>query len=233
MNNDSGNIKRDMKILFSLFKKDIKLEFRSLSTILITIVFTALIVVLFNIAFPFGVAQKNEIISIIIWVVFLFSSLIVSSGMIEFDTKNNSLELILMYGIKSEIYFLSKILSVFTILSIVQVTIFSLFYVLFQLSFQNPAIIFVAILTNIGISSITVILGILSVRNNLNQNVLSILVIPFTLPYLLGAVEVTNQLSESGNINNILNSIYAIVAFDVIFLISGALLIGVYFKLEK
>ena len=221
MNNDSENIKRDMKTLFSLFNKDIKLEFRSLSTILITIVFTALIVVLFNIAFPFGVAQKNEIISIIIWVVFLFSSLIVSSGMIEFDTKNNSLELILMYGIKSEIYFLSKILSVFTILSIVQVTIFSLFYVLFQLSFQNPAIIFVAILTNIGISSITVILGILSVRNNLNQNVLSILVIPFTLPYLLGAVEVTNQLTESGNINNILNSIYAIVAFDVIFLISG------------
>ena len=233
MNNDSENIKRDMKTLFSLFNKDIKLEFRSLSTILITIVFTALIVVLFNIAFPFGVAQKNEIISIIIWVVFLFSSLIVSSGMIELDTKDNSLELILMYGIKSEIYFLSKVLSVFTILSIVQVTIFSLFYVLFQLSFQNPAIIFVAILTNIGISSITVILGILSVRNNLNQNVLSILVIPFTLPYLLGAVEVTNQLTESGNINNILNSIYAIVAFDVIFLISGALLIGVYFKLEK
>ena len=233
MNSYSESNTRDIKTLFSLFKKDLKLEFRSLSTILITIVFTALIVVLFNIAFPFGVAQKNEIISIIIWVVFLFSSLIVSSGMIELDTKDNSLELILMYGIKSEIYFLSKVLSVFTILSIVQLTIFSLFYVLFQLSFQNPVIIFVAILTNIGISSITVILGILSVRNNLNQNVLSILVIPFTLPYLLGAVEVTNQLTESGNINYILNSLYAIVAFDLIFLISGALLIGVYFKLEK
>jgi heme exporter protein B len=233
MNSNSENITKDIKTLFSLFKKDLKLEFRSLSTILITIVFTALIVVLFNIAFPFGVAQKNEIISIIIWVVFLFSSLIVSSGMIELDTKDNSLELILMYGIKSEIYFLSKVLSVFTILSIVQLTIFSLFYVLFQLSFQNPVIILVAILTNIGISSITVILGILSVRNNLNQNILSILVIPFTLPYLLGAVEVTNQLTESGKINYILNSLYAIVAFDLIFLISGAILIGVYFKLEK
>ena len=233
MNSNSENITKDIKTLFSLFKKDLKLEFRSLSTILITIVFTALIVVLFNIAFPFGVAQKNEIISIIIWVVFLFSSLIVSSGMIELDTKDNSLELILMYGIKSEIYFLSKVLSVFTILSIVQLTIFSLFYVLFQLNFQNPVIILVAILTNIGISSITVILGILSVRNNLNQNILSILVIPFTLPYLLGAVEVTNQLTESANINYILNSLYAIVAFDLIFLISGALLIGVYFKLEK
>ncbi|MAM27196.1 MAG: hypothetical protein CL704_04500, partial [Chloroflexi bacterium] len=175
MNSNSENITKDIKTLFSLFKKDLKLEFRSLSTILITIVFTALIVVLFNIAFPFGIAQKNEIISIIIWVVFLFSSLIVSSGMIELDTKDNSLELILMYGIKSEIYFLSKVLSVFTILSIVQLTIFSLFYVLFQLSFQNPVIILVAILTNIGISSITVILGILSVRNNLNQNILSIL----------------------------------------------------------
>ena len=233
MNSNSDSKRGDIKTLFSLFKKDLKLEFRSLSTILITIVFTALIVVLFNIAFPFGVAQKNEIISIIIWVVFLFSSLIVSSGMIELDTKDNSLELILMYGIKSETYFLSKVLSVFTILSVVQLTIFSLFYVLFQLNFQNPVIILVAILTNIGISSITVILGILSVRNNLNQNILSILVIPFTLPYLLGAVEVTNQLTESGNINYILNSLYAIVAFDLIFLISGALLIGVYFKLEK
>ena len=233
MNINSDNITKDIKTLYSLTKKDLKLELRSLSTILITIVFAALIVVLFNISFPFGVAQKNEIISIIIWVIFLFSSLIVSSGMIELDTKDNSLELILMYGIKSEIYFLSKVLSVFTILSVVQLTIFSLFYVLFQLSFQNPVIILVAILTNIGISSITVILGILSVRNNLNQNILSILVIPFTLPYLLGAVEVTNQLTESGNINYILNSLYAIVAFDLIFLISGAILIGVYFKLEK
>ena len=233
MNHSSDNIMRDIKILYSLTKKDLKLEFRSLSTILITIVFAALIVVLFNIAFPFGVAQKNEIISIIIWVVFLFSSLIVSSGMIELDTKDNSLELILMYGIKSEIYFLSKSLSVFIILSIVQLTIFSLFYVLFQLSFQNPIIILVAILTNIGISSITVILGILSIRNNLNQNILSILVIPFTPPYLLGAVEVTNQLSQAGNINYVLNSIYALVAFDLIFLITGAILIGVYFKLEK
>jgi len=233
MNHSSDNIMRDIKILYSLTKKDLKLEFRSLSTILITIVFAALIVVLFNIAFPFGVAQKNEIISIIIWVVFLFSSLIVSSGMIELDTKDNSLELILMYGIKSEIYFLSKSLSVFIILSIVQLTIFSLFYVLFQLSFQNPIIILVAILTNIGISSITVILGILSIRNNLNQNILSILVIPFTLPYLLGAVEVTNQLSQAGNINYVLNSIYALVAFDLIFLITGSILIGVYFKLEK
>ena len=233
MNINSDNITKDIKTLYSLTKKDLKLELRSLSTILITIVFAALIVVLFNIAFPFGVTQKNEIISIIIWVVFLFSSLIVSSGMIELDTKDNSLELILMYGIKSEIYFLSKVLSVFTILSVVQLTIFSLIYVLFQLSFQNPVIILVAILTNIGISSITVILGILSVRNNLNQNILSILVIPFTLPYLLGAVEVTNQLTESGNINYILNSLYAIVAFDLIFLISGAILIGVYFKLEK
>ena len=233
MNNNSENITKDIKTLYSLTKKDLKLELRSLSTILITIVFAALIVVLFNIAFPFGVTQKNEIISIIIWVVFLFSSLIVSSGMIELDTKDNSLELILMYGIKSEIYFLSKVLSVFTILSVVQLTIFSLFYVLFQLSFQNPVIILVAILINIGISSITVILGILSVRNNLNQNILSILVIPFTLPYLLGAVEVTNQLTEAGNINYILNSLYAFVAFDLIFLISGAILIGVYFKLEK
>ena len=233
MNYSSDNIMRDIKIFYSLTKKDLKLELRSLSTILITIVFAALIVVLFNIAFPFGVAQKNEIISIIIWVVFLFSSLIVSSGMIELDTKDNSLELILMYGIKSEIYFLSKSLSVFIILSVVQLTIFSLFYVLFQLSFQNPIIILVAILTNIGISSITVILGILSIRNNLNQNILSILVIPFTLPYLLGAVEVTNQLTQSGNINYVLNSIYALVAFDMIFLITGAVLIGVYFKLEK
>ena len=223
MNNNSGNITKDIKTLYSLTKKDLKLELRSLSTILITIVFAALIVVLFNIAFPFGVAQKNEIISIIIWVVFLFSSLIVSSGMIELDTKNNSLELILMYGIKSEIYFLSKVLSVFTILSIVQLTIFSLFYVLFQLSFQNPVIILVAILTNIGISSITVILGILSVRNNLNQNILSILVIPFTLPYLLGAVEVTNLLTESGNINYI-----SAMFFNMSLIISGIVFVIFY-----
>ena len=54
MNSNSDSNTRDIKTLFSLFKKDLKLEFRYLSTILITIVFTALIVVLFNIDFPFS-----------------------------------------------------------------------------------------------------------------------------------------------------------------------------------
>ena len=117
----------DFESFFHLLSKDLRLELRSLSTLSITVIFTAVVVSLFNITFPFGVDEKNLIVSIIIWVIFLFSSLIVSSGIIDIDMKNKSVDLLFILGIKPEIYFLSKVFATVLILSLVQIVTFGLF----------------------------------------------------------------------------------------------------------
>jgi heme exporter protein CcmB len=217
-----------------LLRKDLRLELRSLSTLSITVIFTAVVVSLFNITFPFGVDEKNLIVSIIIWVIFLFSSLIVSSGIIDVDMKNKSVDLLFILGIKPEIYFLSKVFATVLILSLVQIVTFGLFYILFQFSVNSLWIVIVALIVNVGISTLNTILGIVTSRNNVNQNLLSILVLPFTLPFLMGSVEITNILSSNTFVlSEISNSMIAIFCFDLIFLILGAILTGIYFKLEN
>ena len=224
----------DLESFFHLLSKDLKLELRSLSTLSITVIFTAVVVSLFNITFPFGVDEKNLIVSIIIWVIFLFSSLIVSSGIIEIDMKNKSIDLLFILGIKPEIYFLSKVFATVLILSVVQIVTFGLFYILFQFSVNSFWIVAVALIVNVGISTLNTILGIVTSRNNVNQNLLSILVLPFTLPFLMGSVEITNILSSNSFVlSEISNSMIAIFCFDLIFLILGAILTGIYFKLEN
>tara|TARA_B100001142_G_scaffold121690_1_gene123627 strand:- start:641 stop:1345 length:705 start_codon:yes stop_codon:yes gene_type:complete len=224
----------DFESFFHLLRKDLRLELRSLSTLSITVIFTAVVVSLFNITFPFGVDEKNLIVSIIIWVIFLFSSLIVSSGIIEVDMKNKSVDLLFILGIKPEIYFLSKVFATVLILSLVQIVTFGLFYILFQFSVNSLWIVIVAIIVNVGISTLNTILGIVTSRNNVNQNLLSILVLPFTLPFLMGSVEITNILSSNTFVlSEISNSMIAIFCFDLIFLILGAILTGIYFKLEN
>lgn len=224
----------DFESFFHLLRKDLRLELRSLSTLSITVIFTAVVVSLFNITFPFGVDEKNLIVSIIIWVIFLFSSLIVSSGIIDVDMKNKSVDLLFILGIKPEIYFLSKVFATVLILSLVQIVTFGLFYILFQFSVNSLWIVIVALIVNVGISTLNTILGIVTSRNNVNQNLLSILVLPFTLPFLMGSVEITNILSSNTFVlSEISNSIIAIFCFDLIFLILGAILTGIYFKLEN
>tara|TARA_B100001540_G_scaffold3389_1_gene3164 strand:+ start:918 stop:1622 length:705 start_codon:yes stop_codon:yes gene_type:complete len=224
----------DFESFFHLLRKDLRLELRSLSTLSITVIFTAVVVSLFNITFPFGVDEKNLIVSIIIWVIFLFSSLIVSSGIIDVDMKNKSVDLLFILGIKPEIYFLSKVFATVLILSLVQIVTFGLFYILFQFSVNSLWIVIVAIIVNVGISTLNTILGIVTSRNNVNQNLLSILVLPFTLPFLMGSVEITNILSSNTFVlSEISNSMIAIFCFDLIFLILGAILTGIYFKLEN
>ena len=224
----------DFESFFHLLRKDLRLELRSLSTLSITVIFTAVVVSLFNITFPFGVDEKNLIVSIIIWVIFLFSSLIVSSGIIEVDMKNKSVDLLFILGIKPEIYFLSKVFATVLILSLVQIVTFGLFYILFQFSVNSLWIVIVALIVNVGISTLNTILGIVTSRNNVNQNLLSILVLPFTLPFLMGSVEITNILSSNTFVlSEISNSMIAIFCFDLIFLILGAILTGIYFKLEN
>ena len=224
----------DFESFFHLLSKDLRLELRSLSTLSITVIFTAVVVSLFNITFPFGVDEKNLIVSIIIWVIFLFSSLIVSSGIIDIDMKNKSVDLLFILGIKPEIYFLSKVFATVLILSLVQIVSFGLFYILFQFSVNSLWIVIVALIVNVGISTLNTILGIVTSRNNVNQNLLSILVLPFTLPFLMGSVEITNILSSNTFVlSEISNSMIAIFCFDLIFLILGAILTGIYFKLEN
>tara|TARA_Y100000814_G_scaffold168279_1_gene122982 strand:+ start:4235 stop:4939 length:705 start_codon:yes stop_codon:yes gene_type:complete len=224
----------DFESFFHLLRKDLRLELRSLSTLSITVIFTAVVVSLFNITFPFGVDEKNLIVSIIIWVIFLFSSLIVSSGIIDVDMKNKSVDLLFILGIKPEIYFLSKVFATVIILSLVQIVTFGLFYILFQFSVNSLWIVIVALIVNVGISTLNTILGIVTSRNNVNQNLLSILVLPFTLPFLMGSVEITNILSSNTFVlSEISNSMIAIFCFDLIFLILGAILTGIYFKLEN
>ena len=224
----------DFESFFHLLRKDLRLELRSLSTLSITVIFTAVVVSLFNITFPFGVDEKNLIVSIIIWVIFLFSSLIVSSGIIDVDMKNKSVDLLFILGIKPEIYFLSKVFATVLILSLVQIVTFGLFYILFQFSVNSLWIVIVALIVNVGISTLNTILGIVTSRNNVNQNLLSILVLPFTLPFLMGSVEITNILSSNTfALSEISNSMIAIFCFDLIFLILGAILTGIYFKLEN
>ena len=224
----------DFESFFHLLRKDLRLELRSLSTLSITVIFTAVVVSLFNITFPFGVDEKNLIVSIIIWVIFLFSSLIVSSGIIDVDMKNKSVDLLFILGIKPEIYFLSKVFATVLILSLVQIVTFGLFYILFQFSVNSLWIVIVALIVNVGISTLNTILGIVTSRNNVNQNLLSILVLPFTLPFLMGSVEITNILSSNTFVlSEISNSMIAIFCFDLIFLILGAILTGIYFKLEN
>jgi len=224
----------DFESFFHLLRKDLSLELRSLSTLSITVIFTAVVVSLFNITFPFGVDEKNLIVSIIIWVIFLFSSLIVSSGIIDVDMKNKSVDLLFILGIKPEIYFLSKVFATVLILSVVQLVTFGLFYILFQFSVNSLWIVIVALIINVGISTLNTILGIVTSRNNVNQNLLSILVLPFTLPFLMGSVEITNILSSNSFVlSEISNSMIAIFCFDLIFLILGAILTGIYFKLEN
>ena len=224
----------DFESFFHLLRKDLRLELRSLSTLSITVIFTAVVVSLFNITFPFGVDEKNLIVSIIIWVIFLFSSLIVSSGIIDVDMKNKSVDLLFILGIKPEIYFLSKVFATVLILSLVQIVTFGLFYILFQFSVNSFWIVAVALIVNVGISTLNTILGIVTSRNNVNQNLLSILVLPFTLPFLMGSVEITNILSSNSFVlSEISNSMIAIFCFDLIFLILGAILTGIYFKLEN
>ncbi len=233
MSKSTANIPGDFKSFFYLLFKDLKLELRSLSTLSVTIIFTAVVVSLFNITFPFGVDEKNLIVSIIIWIIFLFSSLIVSSGIIDIDMKNKSVDLVFILGVKPEIYFLSKMSATVVILSIVQIVTFGLFYILFQFSVNSFWIIIVSVIVNIGISTLNTILGIITSRNNINQNLLSILVLPFTLPFLMGSVEITNIISSgSVAVSDISYSMIAIFCFDVIFVILGSILTSLYFKLE-
>ena len=204
-----------------------KVEFRNKQMINSALILSLMILASFRFAFSAIDISVTPLASSIIWITFFFSGMFSLAPTYRREIENGTREALLLAPVSPSSIYLGKYLA--NLVVILGLNIFSL--MLFFVFFSIPVPDLLALLTIIIMGTVGfVALGnlISAISSNLAQSgiMLPVLLIPLLLfTIVMASVNATADIFAGGHLSDVLDGIKLILAFDIVFLASGYLLI--------
>jgi len=204
--------------------KDILSEIRTKESITSVLVFTLLVIVIFNFAFDSNTQTMNLVAPGILWVTFAFAGVISLNRGFLVEKEENCIEGLLACPVPREAIYLGKVIGSLVFMLAVEAIGLPLFAFLFNLPVLSLQVIVITLLTTIGFTAVGTLFSAMAVNTKAREMVLPILFLPLVSPIIISAVKASG-LSLSGETWGAMANWLAIIGtFDVIFMVASYLL---------
>lgn len=204
--------------------KDALSGMRTKEIIFSVLVFTLLVIVIFNFAFGTSQEMMELVAPGILWVTFAFAGVLSLNRSFIPEKEQDCLEGLMACPASREVIYVGKMLGSLLFMLIIEVIALLIFAFLFNLPVFSPQIITITVLTTIGFVAVGTLFSALAVNTKAREMVLPILFLPIVAPIIISAVK-ASELALSGEPWSGLSSWLQIIgAFDVIFLIVSFLI---------
>lgn len=183
-----------MKVALALLWKDLATEWRSRDRLVAMTVFSFLVVVVFQFAWP--PMEPDEVVRFapgVLWVTYVFAAVIGLGRTFAMELENDAMTaLALAPGTRGWI-FLGKAMATWILITLVQAMTAFVFALFFRVDLWSglAGTAAVAALANVSICSIGTLLSAMSVRSRFRDVLLPVLLIPTLIPVLAAAVNGT------------------------------------------
>ena len=216
-------MKEFMGKAFIILWKDILFELRSKDIATSVLVFALLVIVIFNFAFEPGTDQKDLVAPGILWVSFTFAGVISFGRSFVQEKEKGCLEGLMICPVEREVIYLGKMLGSLTFMLIVEAIVFPIFLMLFDLPLFTPRLGLIALLATLGFVSVGTLFSALAVNTRARDVMLPMLFFPVVAPVIIAAVKASGLVMEGQPWSDISSWLLIMAAFDVIFLLTSAL----------
>ena len=204
--------------------KDALSEMRTKEIVFSVLVFTLLVIVIFN--FAFGASQKMmELVAPgILWVTFAFAGVLSLNRSFIPEKEQDCLEGLMACPVSREVIYVGKMLGSLLFMLIIEAIALLIFAFLFNLPVLSLQLATIIVLATIGFVAVGTLFSALAVNTKAREMVLPILFLPIVVPIIISAVK-ASELALSGESWSRLSSWLQIIgAFDVIFLVVSFLI---------
>jgi heme exporter protein B len=180
-----------MNVAWALLLKDLRAELRSRDRLIAMIVFSFLVIVVFQFAWP--PMDSDEMLRFapgVLWVTYVFAAIIGLGRTFAMELENDAMTaLALAPGTRGWI-FLGKAAATWILISVVQAMTALVFTLFFRVDLWEGAAasVLLVALANISICSVGTLLSAMSVRSRFRDVLLPVLLIPTLIPVLTAAV---------------------------------------------
>jgi heme exporter protein B len=228
MNNTASTIKTSEKqsvakpsfirAVFAIVWKDIQAEYRSLELVSAMLVFSLLVIIIFNFALNLDIKMRQTITAGVLWTTFAFAGTLGLNRSMSVEKDRGCLDGLLLAPVdRSAIYF-GKAISNFAFMLVVEAVVLPVYSVLYSTNLFQPGLLLVIFLGSIGYVGVGTLLATMSVQTRTRDILLSILLFPVILPVLLPAIIASNGFLTGVELSENMFPLALLIAYDVIFI---------------
>jgi heme exporter protein B len=201
--------------ILTILWKDIRCELRSKQTWTGMGLFALLVLVIFNFAFDLRVDNKAAIAPGVLWVAFVFASLLGLGRTIAAEREKGSLDRLLLCPVNRKAIYLAKLLGNMLFIGVVEIVALPIFSALFDVPLFS-ALLPIVLLGTLGIAAVGTLFSAMAAATQARELLLPVLVFPLIVPVVISAVRATGTLMvPTANEPPWLG---LMAAFDIIFL---------------
>jgi heme exporter protein B len=199
--------------------KDIRAELRSRTAMISALVFAALVLVVFNFARDPTALAATALAPSVLWVTFALAAMVAMNRAFTIERENSALDGLLLAPMPREALFLGKLLANLAFVGTVELVTLPLFTLFFNVSLwaQLPGILGVTALATIGFVAVGTSFSAMAVRTRFAELMLPVLLLPFMVPPLIGAVQVTSRLLAGRPLSEMWGWLRLLALYDVVF----------------
>jgi heme exporter protein B len=202
--------------VLAILWKDIRCELRSKQTWTGMGLFALLVLVIFNFAFDLRVDNKAAIAPGVLWVAFVFASLLGLGRTIAAEREKGSMDRLLLCPVDRKAIYLAKLLGNLLFIGVVEIVALPVYAALFNVPLFAGALLPIVLLGTLGIATVGTLFSAMAAATRARELLLPVLVFPLIVPIVISAVRATGSLIVAAP--NEPPWLGLIAAFDVIFL---------------
>ena len=205
--------------MLAIAHKDLAAEFRSRELISAMLVFSMLVILIFNFALELDVKVRQSVTAGVLWTTFAFAGTLGLNRSMAVEKDRGCMDGLLLAPVDRSAIFFGKAISNLAFMLIVEAIVVPMYAMLYnETRIFKPEFLGVLLLGSIGYISVGTLLSAMSVQTRTRDVLLPILLFPVAVPVLLASVKASGGIVAGLPFEEILTPLNLLVVYDVVFI---------------
>src|SRR6266498_2780500 len=207
-----------MKAVTAVVWKDVRAEFRSRELFSAMLVFSLLIILIFNFALELDIKTRQSVTAGVLWTTFAFAGTLGLNRSMAVEKDRGCIDGLLLAPVDRAAIYFGKVISNLAFMLIVEAIVLPLYSVLYSVNLFQLSLLGVILLGSIGYTAVGTLLSAMSVQTRTRDVLLPILLFPVAIPVLLASVKASGGILAGAEFSEILTPLNLLIVYDVIFI---------------
>jgi heme exporter protein B len=205
------------RALSAVVWKDLAAELRSRELLSSMLVFSLLVIFIFNFALELDPKTRSQVTAGVLWATFAFAGTLGLNRSMSMEKDRGCLDGLLLAPVdRSAIYF-GKTTGNLLFMLIVEVIVLPVYSVLYNTNLFNPGLILVILLGSLGYVVVGTLLSSMAVQTRTRDVLLPILLFPVVIPVFIASVKASAGFLQHLEMSEIMPWLNLLIVYDVIF----------------
>jgi len=215
-----------LRVIWTIFVKDLRVEWRHRETLPSMCIFGILVVFLFNFAFEPAREETLRLLPGLLWISFAFAGILGFNRAFALERENSGLEGMLLAPVDPGAIYLGKMLAILFFMGIAEVIVVFAASLWYNFSFI-PALANFALITflcTLGYVAVGTTFGAVASNTRMREVMLPVLQFPVAVPVFIAAVEASSRALRGDPRGDFASWINLAAGFSVVFVVLSYLL---------